>query len=79
MFDLGVCGCWNVLLTILLVGKNMTEEAHKRFTDLKANHELLEPSVPATIYANLALRGISKEINGKYLRYNDPLLETYSK
>lgn len=57
----------------------MTEEAHKRFTDLKTNHELLEPSVPATIYANLALRGISKEINGKYLRYNDPLLETYSK
>jgi hypothetical protein len=57
----------------------MTEEAHKRFTDLKRNQELLDPSVPATIYANIAIKGIKDEINGKYLRYNDQLLEEYSK
>lgn len=61
------------------VGKNMTPEAIKRFNDLKSNNELLDPSVPATIYANLSLRGFSKDINGKYLRYNDPLLESYTK
>ncbi|KAH3675936.1 hypothetical protein WICMUC_002232 [Wickerhamomyces mucosus] len=59
-------------------GKNMTPEALKRFTDLKSNHELLDPIVPATIYANLASKGFDKELNGKYLRYNDPLLESYS-
>jgi len=57
----------------------MTPEALKRFTDLKSNNELLDPSVPATIYANLSQRGFNKDINGKYLRYNDPLLESYSK
>lgn len=57
----------------------MTKEAHKRFTDLKRNQELLDPSVPARIYANIALRGIDKEINGKYLRYNDQLLDQYTK
>lgn len=61
------------------VGQNMTPEALKRFTDLKSNNELLDPSVPGTIYANLSQRGFSKEINGKYLRYNDPLLESYIK
>lgn len=59
-------------------GKNMTPEALKRFTDLKQNHELLEPVVPATVYANLALKGIKREINGKYLRYNDDLLREYA-
>lgn len=57
----------------------MTPEGLKRFTDLKSNNELLDPSVPGTIFANLAQRGFSKEINGKYLRYNDPLLESYTK
>lgn len=60
------------------VGKNMSPESHKRFTDLKRNQELLDPLVPATIYANLALKGVKKEINGMYLRYDDPLLEEYS-
>ncbi|ODQ62115.1 hypothetical protein WICANDRAFT_60179 [Wickerhamomyces anomalus NRRL Y-366-8] len=60
-------------------GQNMTPEGLKRFTDLKSNNELLDPSVPGTIFANLAQRGFSKEINGKYLRYNDPLLESYTK
>jgi NAD(P)-dependent dehydrogenase (short-subunit alcohol dehydrogenase family) len=58
-------------------GQNMTADALKRFTDLKSNNELLHPSVPAAVYANLAARGFPAEINGKYLRYNDPLLESY--
>ncbi|SCU81130.1 LADA_0B11364g1_1 [Lachancea dasiensis] len=57
---------------------NMTSEALKRFTDLHTNGELLEPEVPAEIYANLAIDGIVSEINGKYLRYNDALLARYS-
>ncbi|CDR41571.1 CYFA0S07e03686g1_1 [Cyberlindnera fabianii] len=60
-------------------GKNMTPEGHKRFTDLKRNQELLDPIVPATIYANLAIKGINANINGKYLRYNDDALAEYSK
>ncbi|SCU88547.1 LAME_0E00298g1_1 [Lachancea meyersii CBS 8951] len=57
---------------------NMTREALKRFTDLHEKGELLSPKVPATIYANLALKGIRAEINGKYLRYNDAQLTEYS-
>lgn len=56
---------------------NMTPEALKRFTDLREKNELLEPEIPATIYANLALHGIPATINGKYLRYNDELLKEY--
>ncbi|ODQ79724.1 hypothetical protein BABINDRAFT_13347 [Babjeviella inositovora NRRL Y-12698] len=60
-------------------GKNMTTEGLKRFTDLKTENKLLSPEVPATIYANLALRGFSGELNGGYFRYNDEKLEAYSK
>lgn len=58
-------------------GANMTSEALKRFIDLKVNHELLDPVVPATIYANLAVRGF-QYLSGKYLRYNDELLAAYA-
>ncbi|SCV02377.1 LANO_0F17414g1_1 [Lachancea nothofagi CBS 11611] len=57
---------------------NMTPEALKRFTDLHEKGELLDPEVPAAVYANLALKGISPDINGKYLRYNDAQLAEYS-
>lgn len=57
--------------------KYMTTESLKRFIDLKSNNELLDPTIPASIYANLALKGIDKKINGKYLRYNDDLLAKY--
>ncbi|CUS24915.1 LAQU0S21e01310g1_1 [Lachancea quebecensis] len=56
---------------------NMTPEALKRFTDLREKNQLLEPEIPATIYANLALHGIPTTINGKYLRYSDELLKNY--
>lgn len=49
----------------------ITPETLRRILDLKTNNELLESSVPAKIYANLALRGISAALNGKYIRYND--------
>jgi NAD(P)-dependent dehydrogenase (short-subunit alcohol dehydrogenase family) len=58
--------------------KNMSPDVAKRFFDLHKNNELLPPLVPATVYANLALRGFSKELNGSYLRWNDELLASYT-
>ncbi|AMD20934.1 HDR192Cp [Eremothecium sinecaudum] len=49
----------------------------KRFTDLKKNNELLDPVVPAGIYANLVIEGIPEALNGKYLRYNDDQLKEF--
>lgn len=59
-------------------GTNMTKDGLARFIELKEKGELLDPKVPATIYANLALKGIPKELNGVYLRYNDERLESFS-
>lgn len=58
-------------------GKNMTTETLQRFIDLHKNDQLLPAEVPATIYVNLAVKGWSKEINGKYLRYNDDEIKSY--
>lgn len=60
-------------------GSGMTPEAHAQFKSLHSNNELLPPEVPATIYVNLALKGWDKSLNGKYLRYNDEALASYSK
>ncbi|AAS51397.1 ACR171Cp [Eremothecium gossypii ATCC 10895] len=60
-------------------GHRMAPEALRRFTELKKNSELLDPQIPATIFANLALRGIPDCANGKYLRYNDDILAAYAK
>lgn len=49
---------------------------HKKFIDLKETGKLLPASVPASVIANLSLRG-KGDINGKYLRYNDEVLEEY--
>ncbi|EDO15829.1 hypothetical protein Kpol_1057p17 [Vanderwaltozyma polyspora DSM 70294] len=57
--------------------ESMTPEALKRFTDLKENDQLVPSIVPATIYANLALKGIPQELNGQYLRYNDEKLKEF--
>lgn len=56
----------------------MTPEQHKKFTSLKESGKLLHPDVPGTILANLALRGRGDDLNGKYIRYNDPILEVYN-
>ena len=53
---------------------SMSPETLKRFTDLKANTQLLDSSVPAAVYTKLALFGIPPELNGKYVRYNDERL-----
>lgn len=58
-------------------GKSMTSEALQRFLDLKKNNQLLDPDYVAKIYGNLALNGISKELNGQYVRYNDDKLKSY--
>lgn len=58
-------------------GKNMTKEGLQRFIDLKENNLLLDPLIPATLLSNLATRGFSSEINGKYLRYNNELLKSF--
>ncbi len=51
---------------------------HSRFLDLKKNNQLLDPVVPGTVLANLALKGEGSDLRGAYVRYNDPLLEQYS-
>lgn len=54
--------------------QSMTNESLKRFKDLHDNGELLPPEIPGEIYAKLAIKGIPKNLNGVYLRYNDPRL-----
>lgn len=54
--------------------KSMSAEALKLFTGLKEGNKLLDSSVPATVYAKLALYGIPNAVNGKYLSYDDPSL-----
>lgn len=60
-------------------GANMTPESLQRFLDLHSNDQLLPPEVPATVYANLAVRGWPQEINGKYFRVGDEVLAAYLK
>lgn len=55
----------------------MSQENHDKFISLKSTGNLLAPEVPGAVLANLALRGQGDDINGKYLRYNDPVLDAY--
>lgn len=55
---------------------NMLADAEK-FKTLHETNQLLPPDVPATVYANLAMKGWSKDINGKYLRFDDASLKEY--
>ena len=54
--------------------QSMTPQALKRFTDLQKNGQLLKPEIPASVYAALAFNGIPNDLNGSYVRYNDPRL-----
>lgn len=58
--------------------KNMQQEVAQKFHDLHKNDELLAPEVPGAVYANLAVQGITPEINGKYLRWDDEILQKYT-
>ncbi|CDK27534.1 unnamed protein product [Kuraishia capsulata CBS 1993] len=53
-------------------------DAVKKFVSLKETGALLNPEYPATIFANLLLRGIPAELNGKYLRYSDEPLKSFT-
>ena len=54
--------------------QGMKPEALERFTQLYKTSSLLDPKVPATVLAQLALKGIPDALNGQYLRYNDDRL-----
>lgn len=58
--------------------KSMSAEALKLFTGLKENDKLLDSSVPATVYATLALKGIPNDVNGKYLSFDDISLKEFT-
>lgn len=55
----------------------MSAEQHEKFIGLKESGNLLHPDVPGEVLANLALRGQGDDINGKYVRYNDAILDAY--
>ncbi|QLQ80650.1 hypothetical protein HG537_0D06510 [Torulaspora globosa] len=57
--------------------KAMSEEALSLFKGLKSDNRLLDSSVPATVYAKLALNGIPEAVNGKYLSYDAESLKEF--
>lgn len=57
--------------------KGMDPAVHQSFVDRHSNKELLAPETPGTVIANLAIEGGSKDIDGKYLRWNDEVLAKY--
>lgn len=54
----------------------MTKEEHDMFKELKSSGKLLHPDVPASVLANLVLRG-QGEINGNYYQYDNKELVNY--
>lgn len=59
--------------------KSMSEQSLKLFTGLKEDNQLLDSSVPATVYAKLAVKGIPDAINGQYLSFDDKSLQDFAK
>jgi len=58
-------------------GSNMSKEGLQRFIDLHEKKQLLSPEEPGRVFANLSLKGWPADLNGQFLRYNDPKLESY--
>lgn len=58
-------------------GSNMSKEGLQRFIDLHEKKQLVPPEEPGRVFANLALKGWSADLNGQFLRYNDSKLESY--
>ncbi|CAI4065653.1 hypothetical protein SUVZ_09G1920 [Saccharomyces uvarum] len=56
---------------------SMSAEQLEMFKGLKENNQLLDSTVPATVYAKLALNGIPEGVNGQYLSYNAPVLKDF--
>lgn len=59
--------------------KAMSPDALSLFKGLKSDNKLLDSSVPATVYSKLALYGIPKAVNGKYLSYDAEALKDFAK
>uniref|UniRef100_A0A060T289 ARAD1C27104p n=1 Tax=Blastobotrys adeninivorans TaxID=409370 RepID=A0A060T289_BLAAD len=57
--------------------KDPMGDFHNKFIDLHKSGNLVKPEIPASVYANLVLRGWSKDINGKSLRYSVDELKSY--
>lgn len=55
----------------------MSKEGLQRFIDLHEKKQLVPPEEPGRVFANLALKGWSADLNGQFLRYNDSKLESY--
>ena len=57
--------------------KAMSDDALNMFKGLKSSNKLLDSTVPATVYAKLALDGIPEDVSGKYLSYDDESLKAF--
>lgn len=51
--------------------RNMIPESLKRFVDLHKDGKLLDPMDVAKVYCKLVIEGIPKEVDGKYVRWDD--------
>lgn len=54
----------------------MDKEEHIKFTAAHANGQLLDPSLPGSVIAGLALDG-PKELSGEYLDWADERLSRF--
>lgn len=58
--------------------KTMPADLHRRYTDLKANRDLVSPDVPAAVIANLTLEK-PMQFSGQFVRYSDEEMKPYLK
>lgn len=59
------------------LGKGMNTSAHQMFIEFHEKGQLLKPEVPGSVCALLALKGVPKELSGKYLEYCDKALDDF--
>jgi hypothetical protein len=55
----------------------MDKDEHAKFTSAHASGQLLDPVLPASVIAGLALDG-PKELSGEYLEWSDERLTRYT-
>ncbi|KAI5966549.1 uncharacterized protein KGF55_000858 [Candida pseudojiufengensis] len=58
-------------------GSKMNEESLKKFINLHKDGKLVEPEICGKVYANLALKGWSDDLNGEFIRFDDAKLKDY--
>jgi len=54
----------------------MDSDEHVKFTSAHANGQLLDPALPASVIAGLALDG-PQQLSGEYLEWSDERLTRY--